>query len=110
LTTDEEEKINKDLENKMIKNDYISKKDFMEYNFWFENFFEYNFKDEDVDWIIDEYKDNKMNIKDLLFELWKDDKGININIKQLLLILRMGKYITDLSNNNNKKYFDIIFN
>ena len=51
-----------------------------------------------------------MSIKDLLFELWKDDKGININIKQLLLILRMGKYITDLSNNNNKKYFDIIFN
>ena len=87
----------------------------MEYNFWFEKFFEYqnnlnNLINENIEWIVDDHKDKKMNIKQFLFELWKDDTGNNINIKQLLLILKIGNYITDLTNNNNKRYYEIIFN
>ena len=115
LTIEEEGKINKELNDKIIKNGYINKDDFMEYIFWFEKFFEYqnnlnNLINENIEWIVDDHKDKKMNIKQFLFELWKDDTGNNINIKQLLLILKIGNYITDLTNNNNKRYYEIIFN
>ena len=113
LTVDEDDKINKELKDKMIKNGLLTKEDFMEYNFWFEKYFEYqnnleNLNDEEYEWIIDEHKDNKMSIKDFLFELWKDDTGNNVNVKQILSILKIGNYITDISNNDNKKYYDVI--
>ena len=109
LSINEEEKINKELQDKFIKNGYLSKDNFMEYTFWFEKNFEYqnNLSDE---WIANDYKEKKMNIKDLLFELWKDENGNNINIKQILSVCKIGNYITDLTNNNNNKYYDIIFN
>ena len=113
LTVDEDDKINKELKEKIVKNGFLTKEDFMEYNFWFEKYFEYqnnldNLSDEEYEWIIDEHKDKRMTIKDFLFELWKDDTGNNVNIKQILSILKIGNYITDISNNNNKKYYDVI--
>jgi len=113
LTVDEDDKINKELKDKMVKNGLLTKEDFMEYNFWFEKYFEYqndleSLNDEEYEWIIDEHKDNKMSIKDFLFELWKDDTGNNVNVKQILSILKIGNYITDISNNDNKKYYDVI--
>ena len=112
LTVDEEEKINKELKDKIVKNGYLNKEDFMEYNFWFEKNFEYqnNINEENNEWVIEDYKDKKMNIKELIFEIWKDNSGKNINIKQFLMMLKIGNYITDLNSNNNKKYYDIIFN
>ena len=113
LTVDEDDKINKELKDKIVKNGFLTKEDFMEYNFWFEKYFEYqnnldSLNDEEYDWIIDEHKDKRMTIKDFLFELWKDDTGNSINIKQILSILKIGNYITDISNNDNKKYYDVI--
>ena len=111
LTVQEEEKIIMELNNKIINKNFLNKKDFFEYNFWFQKYFDYQdyLNNENNEWILDDYKDKKMNIKDLLFEIWKDDNGNNINIRQLLSILKIGKYITDLNNNNNKKYFDLLF-
>ena len=113
LSVDEDDKINKELKDKIVKNGFLTKEDFMEYNFWFEKYFEYqnnldNLNDEEYEWIIDEHKDKRMTIKDFLFELWKDDTGSNVNIKEILSILKIGNYITDISNNNNKKYYDVI--
>ena len=113
LTVDEDDKINKELKDKIVKNGFLTKEDFMEYNFWFEKYFDYqnnldNLNDEEYEWIIDEHKDKRMTIKDFLFELWKDDTGNSINIKKILSILKIGNYITDISNNDNKKYYDVI--
>ena len=90
----------------------MTKNDFIEYNFWFEKYFEYqnHINEENDEWFLETNKDKKMNIKELIFEIWKDDTGNNINIKQFLLILKIGNYITDLNNSNNKKYYDYIFN
>ena len=115
LTIEEEEKINKELSDKIIKNGYLNKNDFMEYNFWFEKCFEYQndlnkLNNKENEWIFEDHKDKKMNIKELLFEFWKDDNGNNINIKQFLLVLKIGNYMTELNNNHLKKYYDIIFN
>ena len=101
LTVQEEEKIIMELNNKIINKNFLNKKDFFEYNFWFQKYFDYqdNLNNEKNEWILDDYKDKKMNIKDLLFEIWKDDNGNNINIRQLLSILKIGKYINDLNNN-----------
>ena len=112
LTFEEEEKINKELNGKMVKKGFLTKNDFIEYNFWFEKYFEYQKKinEENDEWILETNKDKKMNIKELIFEIWKDDTGNNININQFLLILKIGNYMTDLNSNNNKKYYDFIFN
>ena len=96
----------------MVKKGFLTKNDFIEYNFWFEKYFEYQkkIKEENDEWILETNKDKKMNIKELIFEIWKDDTGNNININQFLLILKIGNYMTDLNSNNNKKYYDFIFN
>ena len=49
-----------------------------------------------------------MTIKDLLLELWNDGND-NINLKQLLEVLKMSNYITDFVEYNGIKYFDAIF-
>ena len=110
LNTIEEENIFKDLKDKFISENYLSKKDFFEYNFWFEKFFDYQkFKkpsdESDLKFI---EKDIEMNIKDFLFELWKDENN-NIDLKKMLEVLKMNNYITDFIEYNNKKYFDVIF-
>ena len=112
LTISEEEKTKKELNDKIINNGYLTKNDYIEYNFWFEKNFDYqnNINEENNEWVIEDYKDKKMNIKELIFEIWKDNSGKNINIKQFLMMLKIGNYITDLNSNNNKKYYDIIFN
>ena len=92
LTFEEEEKINKELNEKIVKNGFLTKNDFIEYNFWFEKYFEYqnNINEENDEWFLETNKDKKMNIKELIFEIWKDDTGNNININQFLLILKIG--------------------
>ncbi len=58
-------------------------------------------------------KNNKKNdenkIKDVLFSIWKDDKGNNFNIIDFLNVLKTNKYQSDLEENDNDKYYDILF-
>ena len=111
LTTEKEEQILKYFKDKLINGKYITKNEFMKYHFWFEKFF-YYYKNNNMNEIDDELKDNekdvKMNIKDLLFALWNDGND-NINLKKLLEVLKMSNYITDFVEYNGKRYFDIIF-
>ena len=89
LTTEKEEQILKYFKDKLINGKYITKNEFMKYHFWFEKFF-YYYKNNNMNEIDDELKDNekdvKMNIKDLLFALWNDGND-NINLKKLLEVL-----------------------
>ena len=55
-------------------------------------------------------KNNRMNIKEFLFNLWKDDNGENVDFKQFLNVLKISKYVTDLNEFDDEKYFDAIFN
>ena len=91
----------------------MEKNEFMNYQFWFEKYFEFQKKNI----INDSQKKNekkyienegKINIKDFLFELWNDGNG-NINLKKLLEVLKMSNYITDFIEFNEKKYYDVIF-
>ena len=58
-------------------------------------------------------KNNKKNdenkIKDVLFSIWKDDKGNNFNIIDFLNVLKTNKYQSDLEENENDNYYDILF-
>ena len=113
LTTEREEKILKYFDDKFIKRKFVEKSEFMKYQFWFEKYFEFQIKN-----IINDSqkkngkkyieKEEKINIKDFLFELWNDGNG-NINLKQLLEVLKMSNYITDFIEYNGKKYYDVIF-
>ena len=55
--------------------------------------------------------ENKKNftIKDLLFNIWKDDKGNNFNYKKFINVLKVSKYISNLGGNKENNYYDIIF-
>ena len=107
LTPEIEEKIEKEIKDKLIMEKYLTKKDFLEYHFWFEPFFEYYIYDK-----IDEKEGitgSKM-IKEFLFDLWKNDENstyFDFNI--FFDVLRINKYVTDLMDFNEVKYYDIIF-
>ena len=106
LTSEMAEKIENELKDKYIMNKYLIKKDFVEYKFWFESFFEYlNDKQENED------KNNGSKIiKEFLFDIWKsDDNSTYFDFKQFLDALKVNKYITDYVDFNEVKYYDIIF-
>ena len=86
---------------------YLTKKDFMEYIFWFESFFEYvNDKSKMDD---DKNINNSKHIKEFLFDIWKnDDNSTYFDFKKFLEVLRSNRYVTDLTNNE-VRYYDIIF-
>ena len=115
LNTIEEENIFKDLKDKLISEKFITKKDFMNYNFWFEKDFEYqNFI------IHDEItpkkskknaKDNisKVNIKEFIFNLWKDDDGNKMDFGKFISLINMNRYMTDINAFKEQRYFNLIF-
>ena len=49
-------------------------------------------------------------IKDLLFNIWKDEKGNNFNIKDFINVLKPIKYKNNYQEKDDERYFDIIFN
>ena len=107
LTPEIEEKIEKEIKDKLIMEKYLTKKDFLECHFWFEPFFEYYIYDK-----IDEKEGitgSKM-IKEFLFELWKNDENSTyFDFNKFFDVLRINKYVTDLIDFNEIKYYDIIF-
>ena len=122
----EEEKIFSDLKEKLIRGKYLTKNDFMEYHFWFEQEFEYQNEDIMFQQILEENNNNrsfkkknlslessnknkKLNIKEFLFNIWKDDKGDKIDFLQFISVLKINKYITDLNSLNEGNYYSIIF-
>ena len=107
LNSEIEEKIENELKNKYIMDKYLTKKDFMEYIFWFEPFFEYV---NDTSKINDDKNiNNSKLIKEFLFDIWKnDDNSTYFDFKKFLEVLRSNRYVTDLTNNE-VRYYDIIF-
>ena len=110
MTGDKENEILKYFDDKFINGKYVHKNEFMKYHFWFEKYFDYQRKNNVNNDIVKKYNeiDIQMTIKDLLLELWNDGND-NINLKQLLEILKMSNYITDFVEYNGIKYFDAIF-
>ena len=117
----EEEHLMNDLKEKLIRGRYLSKNDFMEYHFWFEPDFEYQNEDIMFQQMLEDNKDNnnlgpedlnknkKMNVKEFLFNLWKDDKGDKMDFQQFIGVLKINKYITDLNALKEQNYYNIIF-
>ena len=117
----EEEHILGDLKDKLIREKYLSKKDFMEYHFWFEQEFEYQNEDIIFKKMLEEknispIKQNntdlepeKINIKEFLFNIWKDDKGEKMNFQQFINVLKINRYMTDINAFKEEKYYNIIF-
>ena len=103
-----EEKIDNDLKDKYFMNKYLNKKDFMEYKFWFEIFFEYlNHKNDNDN---EDISKKNQNIKEFLFDIWKnDDKSTYFDFKKFLDVLKINKYVTDYVDFNDVRYYDIIF-
>ena len=107
LTPEIEEKINKDLKNKLIKGRYLCKTDFLEYQFWFETFFEFYINEK-----IDGYEglSGKKIIKEFLFDIWKNDENSNyFDFNKFFNVLKVNKYITDLTDFSDVRYYEIIF-
>ena len=52
-----------------------------------------------------------ISIKDFLFNIWKDDKGTNFNLKDFINAIKPEKYIKNLEeiDYDEERYFDIIF-
>ena len=107
LTGVMQDNILKYFNNKFFNGGYVTKNEFMKFNFWFEKYFDYQ-KEKNMDAIKNEENNERMDIKNFLFELWNDGNG-NINLKKLLKVLRMSNYITDFVEYNGKKYFDVVF-
>ena len=114
LTQEIEEEINNYFKDILIQRKYIDKTDYMKYNFWFEKNFEYQNHqlktiNEGKEGLKVDEKKEKINIKQFLFELWKDENGNNFNLKKFLEILKISNYITDFNEYSHKKYIDILF-
>ena len=102
LTPEIEEKMEKNLKDKLIMGKYLDKKNFFEFKFWFESFFEYYNHYEGISGI--------NIIKEFLFDLWKiDENSTYFNFQKFLDVMKINKYITDLIDFNDVKYYDIIF-
>ena len=107
LTPEIEEEIEKNLKDKLIIGKYLNKKDFLEYKFWFESFFEY-YNHDKID--NDEGIIGNKIIKEFLFDLWKNDENSTFfNFQKFLNVMKINKYVTDLIDFNDIKYYDIIF-
>ena len=112
LNTIEEENIFKDLKDKFISEKYLSRKDFFEYNFWFEKDLEYQSRMVKQDEIVSKKSRkniNKINIKDFLFNLWKDENGNRIDFEKLINILKINRYMTDINGFKDERYYNLIF-
>jgi hypothetical protein len=146
LTSEKEKIIMEELNNKIIDDTFISKNDFYNYNFWFEEDFEYfscikkgpgkrstsidvrvgprkkmerrKTKQLSGSFLNPEKKTLRSSsivninntIRDLLFNILKDDKGNNLNIKHFLNALRISKYKSNSEESyNGDKYYEIIF-
>ena len=114
LNSIEEENVFKDLKDKFISEKYLSKKDFLEYNFWFEKDLEYQnkIKQEEI------YKKskkiikeniNKISVKEFLFNLWKDEDGNKMDFDKFINMLKINRYMTDINAFKEEKYYNIIF-
>ena len=104
LTPEEEDKIEKELKNKLVMGKYLTKTDFLEYKFWFEPFFDF--------YIIEETDENKETnmLKEFLFDLWKNDENSTyFNFEKFFTTLKVNKYVTDFTDFNEVRYYDIIF-
>ena len=78
IHNDEVERIENEFKDKFIKGNYITKEDFLNYKFWFEN---------------DEYLEGKIeSLKEFLFEIWKDEKGELFNLKEFINCLDPEKH------------------
>jgi len=109
LTHEIEEEINIYFKDILIQRKYLDKIDYMKYNFWFEKKFEYqNQQLNNINEGNDAKKNEKINIKEFLFELWKDEIGNNFNLKKFLEVLKISNYITDFNEYSHKKYIDIL--
>ena len=113
LTQEIEEEINSYFKDILIQKKYLDRNDYMKYNFWFEKKFEYqnqqlNITNEGNEGLKTEEKNEKINIKKFLFELWKEENGNNFNLKKFLKVLKISNYITDFDGYSHKKYFDIL--
>ena len=108
LTNEMEEKIENELKDKYFMNKYLNKKDFIEYKFWFESFFEYlNHKNENEN---EDINKGYLNIKEFLFDIWKNDENSTyFDFKKFLDVLKINKYVTDYVDFNDVRYYDIIF-
>ena len=107
LTGVMEDNILKYFNNKFFNGGYITKNEFMKFNFWFEKYFDYQ-KEKNSGKKKNEENGEKIDIKHFLFELWNDGND-NIDLKKFLKVLRMSNYITDFVEYNGKKYFDVVF-
>ena len=146
LTSEKEKIIMEEFNNKILDDTFISKNDFYNYNFWFEEDFDYlscikqmpvkritsidvrvgprkkmerrKTKQATGSFLCPEKKTIRNScivnitnsIKDLLFNIWKDDKGNNFNIKHFLNALRISKYKYNSEESyKGDKYYEIIF-
>ena len=116
LNSIEEENIFKDLKDKLLSGKYLTRKDFIEYNFWFEKDLEYQKNINKQDETINKKSrkntkdiNNKINIKEFLFNLWKDDNG-NMEFEKFMNILKINRYMTDINAFKEENYYNIIFN
>ena len=117
----EEEKIMDELKEKLVRGKYLLKQDFMDYQFWFEQELEYQ-NDELIFPKMSEQNNNiniknnlglssnkKINIKEFLFNIWKDEKGEKMDFERFIGVLKSNKYITDLNGLNEENYYNVIF-
>ena len=81
----------------------------MEYIFWFEKDLEYQYNILLRKKSKKNAKDKGVNIKDFIFNLWKDESGNKMNFERFISILKMNKYITDINAFKEDNYYNIIF-
>ena len=78
ISTSEIKNIESDYNDKLIKGSYISKENFINYKFWFED---------------DKYLEGKIELlKELLFDIWQDEKGECFNLKEFLNTFDLRKH------------------
>jgi hypothetical protein len=137
LTEHREKELMRELKFKLVKNKFLAKHEFIRHKFWFENNFHFNdfciinkknsvtlsktprkitrqktknftnspFKAERKN---KEDEQKNFNIKDLLYNIWLDEKENMFNFREFLDVLRISNYTTK-SDKDEEIYFDIIF-
>ena len=136
LTKRREDELMKDLNYKLKKNKFLPKSEFMRYKFWFENSFRLNEEKNKknslslssrnpkkitrqktknftnspfrADRKNKEEEQNNFCVKDMLYNIWIDEKENMINLKELFDVLRVSNYTTKPEKEEDI-YFDIIF-
>ena len=137
LTENIEKELMRNLKFKLVKNKFLAKHEFIRYKFWFENNFSFidfciNSKKNSVtlsktprkvtrqktkNFTNSPFKAERKNkedeqknfsIKDLLYNIWVDEKENMFNFKEFLDVLRVSNYSTK-SEIKEEVYFDIIF-